>query len=1455
MFLPATFETNHDGATWTWQGHAHGTTARCDYIAVPMTWDNASLSTWNTHTIDTGATSIDHVPTLLHVVLCFHTTKTTSPIVSYDRKGLCDATLHQLASCMQDLPKIPWAFDVDSHAVALSEGISTSLARHYPAPKSKPRKSYISDATRHIRGQRIHIVKQYRQLKEESALMTLAASFSSWFHETSFVCHDLLIRGLICFFRLRRLQTQMRSDAKYLHKALRADRQAHLIQLAEQASHMPQREFHRTMQPLGVAGRQIKRGLRPLPILADVDGTILTSAEDVAERWRTFFGEQEDGHAVDLNELHLLHEADDAHKRCPPEWTDLPNLLELENQFHSTMPLRAMFEDHIPGEVLRNAAPFSAHKFYPLLLKIALSGKEPLIHKGGLLVAAFKQRGKQSECESYRSLMVSSGIAKAFHALYRRELVKPLRAFTLPLQIGGLPGMSIVHASQSLLAFAFAMRRRGHNVAILFLDVQQAFYRLLRQHMLEYSDERCFRSLFDALKLPAEAYAEFCALLNQNPALQQAQVSGHLRSIIAEFFRATWFMVPGSNVLTHTRRGSRPGDSLADVCYTFTLAKILKPLFDQVRCQPTTDLRWSGEHEPFPQHATQPLGPVCPIWADDLAIAFAHPDAEGVLHAAREVVGGLFDVLVPAGLQPNTKAQKTELLVDFRGKGKHTCMRNLMQNNMQIQICTKWGSPSLRVVDSYKHLGTWITTGGRLLLDMRTKFAHAHALITKYKGPIFGNKRFPLLKKTEMFNALVLSTITFNIAAWHVLAAVEMRHFANGMLRLHRRLAQLHFGIVAFHWTTHETFARLQLPMPEIILRVARLRYLQQLIRNGPDQLWGILQLDGTWWTLIAADLTWFRTTLPDFLPAPSLHQWETLRTFLEGPGARWKAALKRAIRSHVDYLTLQWKWTQWHNALLDTLIQSNLYVPANGDMTKGQHVCMPCQKRFQRAAAWAVHAFKCHGRIRQARRLACGTQCVACLKHYSSTVALVNHLTYSRHCLAATRNCGPPETVTPGLNSRAELRARRHMHLPYVQAQGPTQDPLPLPRDSDPDYDLCQPVWSATWQENMHQAIDHKVAELCKATSKLVVPFDRLPELLSQWTIECADNEETKLDVFAVSYRLQCMLHADTFAPRPPAQAEPKPHVDAVAAIASWPTDHRVRLCSIGRIRHCPVVVAHLFSGRRRPGDLQMHLEQWGGILQGAKVLSIDIIFHPTLGDMLNPETLRLFRRAIAEGVLHALVCGPPCETWTVARHSDDNGPRPLRSAISPAGLPGLLPKERRQLAIGNDLLGVAFTLFLDCLIHGAFMLLEHPEEAHGRPEIASIWRLDVTRLLTTFSNCMSAHVLQGHYGAPSAKPTRFLLANSTPDFEEIFLAHRCAVFPPQSVSIGKNTDGSWKTACLKEYPSALCRAMAHLIEVSLQNLTFDVHSERPAWFHDAIVDLCKDFDLKAQMGPDFAG
>ena len=177
-------------------------------------------------------------------------------------------------------------------------------------------------------------------------------------------------------------------------------------------------------------------------------------------------------------------------------------------------------------------------------------------------------------------------------------------------------------------------------------------------------------------------------------------------------------------------------------------------------------------------------------------------------------------------------------------------------------------------------------------------------------------------------------------------------------------------------------------------------------------------------------------------------------------------------------------------------------------------------------------------------------------------------------------------------------------------------------------------------------------------------------------------------------------------------------------------------------------VVVAHVFSGRRRPGDFQSFAEN-GKLPNGLTCLaiSVDIIFSVQWGNLLRQETLELFIHALHEGVIICMLAGPPCESWSVARLRGgvyDDGPRPVRSITELLGLGHLKLAELRQVCTGNELLGVTLRLAMACWMAGSLFLLEHPME----PEVAhapSIWRLPILRFFADFSGLLAATVLSG--------------------------------------------------------------------------------------------------------------
>ena len=88
---------------------------------------------------------------------------------------------------------------------------------------------------------------------------------------------------------------------------------------------------------------------------------------------------------------------------------------------------------------------------------------------------------------------------------------------------------------------------------------------------------------------------------------------------------------------------------------------------------------------------------------------------------------------------------------------------------------------------------------------------------------------------------------------------------------------------------------------------------------------------------------------------------------------------------------------------------------------------------------------------------------------------------------------------------------------------------------------------------------------------------------------------------------------------------------------------------------------------------------------------------------DLATPTAAKWWVARIQSGqVVSAGGGGPPCETFTIARSTDDGGPRPLRSAGQPQGLPGLTQHEWAQVQIGDKLLRFLLEVLLALAAYG---------------------------------------------------------------------------------------------------------------------------------------------------------
>jgi len=246
-------------------------------------------------------------------------------------------------------------------------------------------------------------------------------------------------------------------------------------------------------------------------------------------------------------------------------------------------------------------------------------------------------------------------------------------------------------------------------------------------------------------------------------------------------------------------------------------------------------------------------------------------------------------------------------------------------------------------------------------------------------------------------------------------------------------------------------------------------------------------------------------------------------------------------------------------------------------------------------------------------------------------------------------------------------------------------------------------------------------------------------------------------------------------------------------------------------------LLVVHLFSGRRREGDLHWQLQELAeGLKVNFVVLSMDTAVSPWYGDLWHSSTAwRQLEQCYVHGLVALTMVGSPCETYSEARFTPPppgeaaKWPRPLRSMDWFYGLPDLTNRELKQVHTGTNFWLQGLRALGCHVTHGGLFLSEHPGMPKD-PERPTTWRAPLTELFRQHPDIHLSHIGQWQWGAEAVKPTG-LLAHRLPRLlQSLYACSLPDAVRPTTAAIGKAADGEFRTSRLKEYPTALSRAIA---------------------------------------------
>ena len=1449
--LVNTFET-HQGPATTWVHPAHGTGHRSDYIGLPLTWcsqDYGGLTSRATTVFDLGTAAIDHVPLFAEasVNLKLAHGRRTSPGV-LDTGGIRRMGQERLGLLMQQLPCIPWDCDVHSHGTWAVEALRGLLQKNFRTTRKPPYKPYIREETWQLRTRRVDLRRQVLASKAAITWAKLQTTFKAWARGAN-AEDSTNLRTFVGAQLQQQLAAWRALEAtkKTLVKQLEADKTAFLEEVADQAQRAPGHEIFRHLRKAGVGGRNRRSPIQPLNLMI-FDGATPGTIEEYREGWRKHFAALEDGELISEEELLRQTWARQLQREVQVESGDIPTLIDLERAFRITRCGKAYFYDGIPPEIAHHAAKDMASFFFSLFLKQMGMVAEPISFKGGILVNAYKGKGKMSDPNTHRALLVSSIVAKGFHKAIRPRLMHDFEQMALPLQLAGRPKMGVSQTAHAATAFGAMARKRGWSYGVLFIDITQAYYRVARQCVVHTTDfDTAATRLFTELGLEDTTFETFARELSQDAALGHGARGSFHAALADEILNGSWFRIRGDKSITVTNRGSRPGDSLADLLFNFAFRQLLGSVHEALdREGLLLTLQWSGttgqlQEEPPATATAKMLGP---IWADDLALLAMDSEPDRLLRKLKVMATRIQARLANAGMQVNFKAGKSEAVIQLRGPGAKTLRQELYRHE-QPGFVFGPQQTFVRIVPKYTHLGTIFTATGDMKPEIRRRLLLANQNVTKYSKGIFGRRNLSLGKKITLFKSLVASGLWYNTATWPPLKTSEADLLDKGVFRLYRRILILHYGPDMLQTSRAEVFRRCTLPTAENSHRVERLRHLRQLITTGEGEMWALLEQERDWLALVRADLEWLEDQRRHPLPLdPELEKWEAWRKFLLHDGQRWPRVLAKASDHAVMQHTKMGEWEAWHWQVVEKLcpvdILLHVEAPSDLDGRETLHVCFACSRGFPSKAAWAVHAFNRHSRCTRARWTAEGTTCPVCMRAYHEHTRLLHHLRYSHECLRRLEAWGMRPTRAPGQNSRVETRRKENEHRrPVLRTEGPTRRGAAEDHADNPGLnalltpyeqglsDALLTTLEVPWQSN--QAL---LANIRQTLRHSYMHIDELRTFLPRWTHELTEHrlhdqcEEIGQVMRDIEGRLTTVwvLNGDVIA-GDQGQRPEKPSLQT--AIRRMVEYQARQSAAVPPARKCKqVVLLHLFSGRRRPGDFQSLCE--GRVLLPGRTsvaLSVDVVIHEDMGNLLKEEsTIKLLQQAILEGVIQGGIAGPPCETVSRARenvildqHGQHRGPRPVRSVDHPMGLDKLTKRELHQVLTANALWGATWRLFAACIQAGATLAVEHPVQP-ANSHSPSMWRLELLRGLDRLPQVQKVTVYQGHFGAISPKPTTLMFSHPRCDAQAVMARSRtCHTLPPP-LRRGKGEDGAYFTAQLKEYPSGFSAAVLEVICASLQ-------------------------------------
>ena len=1349
--VPSTIDGCHEGQSSTWR-HPKGAWRRRDYIFISNSIRGWCQKSEVDSAFDSGKTHIDHLPVVL-TVKGFLQGRCSEKHAKIDPAKVADPNCQMMfRQALSTLPMPSWDVDIDSHCKIWEQNV-LELAQQCFHPgqfRKKRNRPDLSEDTLQAIAFKRHILQlmrnscphQHDEYKEE--LRTIEKEVRQKVHRDQTQWYDVF---------LQRLQE---SGEIHDSKAVFA-------------------KLHR------LGGGKKSGKARPLPMMKDHQGKTAQSFADSQQILFRQFADIEGGKLVTQQELEQSH--------CHADIVDskmfdielMPTLSQVRQVISGMKRGKVPGPNRITTDILKAGGVEIAKQMIPLLTKCTLKCSEPLTWKGGNLIALFKGKGSHSDPKSYRSIFISDTTAKVYHANLRTKLEAAWIKSMDSLQFGGRKGCSPDLAHHILHSFLAWSKVKKVPMATIFVDLQSAFYSVLRQGLFEgeISDSHVCQAMVQ-LGVSPEEFREITSTVCNEAAT--SGISQHADQLFRNLFSVTHFRMESLDLPCQTARGTRPGDPIADVLFNMSMMLILRSTRHQLetvcQCRNVASGDFADE---VAKASPMPLeGYIDVAFVDDCAFMTFAQSNEQMLHQTKMIQSVFHDEARKRGLKVNYAKGKTEAIMHCHGSHTRAFRKEILINQKAtIPIVCENETHQLRIVHGYKHLGSFVQEGASVDWDRRQKIAQARQAWWTLKRTFFNKRAISCHVKKVVLIALVMSRALYNVHVWSWITPNDVTHWSDSIREMISPIVRKQLqGMPAFRFTSAQLCALAGTLDLQEQLHVNRLMYLVRMLTWAPPILWTlVMEVNAPqgWWSHLKASLTWLLMHCPKtvFFKADDDTSDIVRKIALD---CRFRAKIKQAKNAAIAYHKRQAEGLIWMKCMHTKLEVFGCVEPVPESKEENTWKCELCNASFRTKRGLAMHSHFAHGYVREAKHYIVDANCQACGKIFHTRARAIVHLETNPNCMNCYRSCMVPMDEDTMLEVEAEDKhCRRNM-----QQQGwkPTKALKPVVKMIGPTFPPSGTADAVEMKEKWAERINS-------------VNYATALQGFSTGNQEPHKQEAVGPPFVLDSPGGRIQGHGGCAQQKGPAY---------IAAQLNCKT----------------FFFLHFFSGFRREQDVHWQIEnKWVGEGWQVYCISIDLCLCRQHSDLTSKESYDWWLQKARQGYVIGAGGGPPCETYSAARLLP-GGPPPLRSHEHEWGLHGLSKKQHLQVLVGSKLVQFMIAFLVELMPLGLCGFLEHPAFPSWAwlKKPASIWSNKVIRQLTKLC-CFSMTTFdQCTVGAIAKKPTGLLLLRLPAIRHELRQCgdqgrcnHPAGSHPRLQ---GRDQEGRFRTSWAKVYPEGLNKILA---------------------------------------------